>query len=102
MFQGEGRQSPEQLSRRLTKCHARGTNWLRPFYMVEGISYRPFGAESHFSGRKARISVSDPCLEHSAIPGAFRAGMTPQMRQVRTPVSRRNAARICARIGPEK
>src|SRR5262249_4232504 len=84
-------------SRRL-ECRARGTNWLRLFYMVEGISYRLCGAESRFSGRKARISVSDPCLKHSAIPGAFRAGITRQMRQVRTPLSRRNAARICAGI----
>jgi hypothetical protein len=68
MSRGEGRQSREQLSDRLTECHALGTNWLRPFYMVEGhflqalscgiALFRP--KSEHFRVRSVRETQCDP------------------------------------------
>jgi len=97
MFQGEACRRRINSTEDAAKCRRTGTNWLRRFYMVEGISYRPVSANSRFSGRKTSIVVSDPCPKRSAISSAIRVGIVRQTWQETGPVSRRNGARIRAR-----
>jgi hypothetical protein len=79
-----------------------GTNCLRRFYMVEGISYRLLGSGFAFSGRKARISVSVPCPKRGAYSVAIHVGTVRRTWQEPGPVRRRNGARIGARNGTRK
>jgi hypothetical protein len=74
----------------------RGTNCLRRFYMVEGISYRLFASEFAYSGRKARISVCVPCPKGSAFSVAIHVGMVRRTWQETWPIPRRDGARIRA------